>query len=328
MHCLLFAPGFLRPGAPGTGRLPAAETLIAKGRRKTLPFDSQDAWLLERFGVARQRDWPVAPYSLIGDGGSPGEHFWLRADPVHLLVDRDRLVLADAPAVSRAEAESLVETLNAHFGGELVLYPMHPSRWYARLGAAPDAATVPPAQARGASVEPNLPSGADARRLRVLMNEAQMLLHEHPVNAAREARGEAPVNSLWLWGGGAIARAERPALREVLADDPLARGLARAAGIAAAPLPADAARWLANGPEDGIVLIVLDARTPAELERDWFAPLLEALRASRVGMVTLHLAGAGAVLDAETVRSDLRHFWRRRRPAAAYAPDSPSSPSE
>jgi hypothetical protein len=34
------------------------------------------------------------------------------------------------------------------------------------------------------------------------------------------------------------------------------------------------------------------------------------------------------VLDAETVRSDLRHFWRRLRPAAAYAPESPSSPSE
>jgi hypothetical protein len=320
MHCRLFVPDFFRLVAASNERLPAAETLIAKGRRRVGALESAEAWLFELFGVSRQRDWPVAPYSLAGDGGAPGEHYWLRADPAHLLVDRDRLVLADTPVVSRAEAESLVETLNGHFGDELVIYPMQPGRWYARLGAAPDLQTVPPSQARGASVEPNLPEGADARRFRVLMNEAQMLLHEHPVNAAREARGDAPVNSVWLWGGGAVARAERPALREVLADDPLARGLARAAGVAAAPLPADAASWLAHGPQDGIVLAVLEGRTPAELERDWFAPLRDALRASRIGMVTVHLPGSGAVLDAETVRSDLRHFWRLRRPAAEYAP--------
>jgi hypothetical protein len=65
---------------------------------------------------------------------------------------------------------------------------------------------------------------------------------------------------------------------------------------------------------------VLDGRPAADLERDWLAPLLEALRRSRIGMVTLHLPGAGAALETETVRSDLRHFWRRRRPVAEFAP--------
>jgi hypothetical protein len=324
MHCHVFAPHFFERAGAGA-RLPAAETLIAKGRRKVLPLESAQAWLFHQFGVARQLDWPVAPYSLLGEGGAPGEHHWLRADPVHLLVDRDRLVLGDASGVSRAEADALAETLNAHFGGQLVLHPMHPERWYARLEAAPELRTVAPSRARGASVEPNLPAGADAWRFRALMNEAQMLLHEHPVNAEREARGEPPVNSLWFWGGGALARTDPPALRGVLADDPLARGLARAAGVAAAPLPADARGWLAHAPEEGIVLIVPDDARSAELDRDWFAPLLEALRASRIGMVTLHLPGAGAVLSAETVRSDLRLFWRRRRPAAEYAPARRSS---
>jgi hypothetical protein len=328
MHCHLFAPGFFGAGAAIPDRLPAAETLIAKGRRRSVAFESREAWLCERFGVTRQRDWPVAPYGLLGDGGAPGDHYWLRADPVHLIVDRDRLVLAGAARLSREDAESMVASLNAHFAGEIALYPMRPDRWYARLAAAPDLATVPPSRARGASVEPNMPTGADAKRFRALVNEAQMLLHAHAVNAAREARGEATVNSLWLWGGGVLASRERPGLRQVLADDPLARGLAMAAGIPAAPLPGDAAHWLAHAPEDGIVLAVLDHESAADLERDWLAPLLAALRSSRIGMVTLHLAGADAVLEAETVRTDLRHFWRRRRRVATSLPAAPGRPDD
>ncbi len=320
MHCQLLAPGLFAGGATTPQRLPAAETLIAKGRKSTLAFESADAWLLERFGVARQRDWPVAPFALLGDGGAPGDHHWLRADPVHLVVDRDRLVLGDAARLERAEAEALVEALNAHFAGELVLYPMRPDRWYAQLPAAPDLATVPRSRALGAGVEPHMPTGGDARRFRVLVNEAQMLLHAHPVNAAREARGEPPVNSVWLWGGGALVEAQRPALRQVLADDPLARGLALAAGVSVAPLPARAAGWLDHAPEDGIALFVLEDRGAAELERDWLAPLLAALRASRIGMVTLVLPAGDSALTVETVRSDLRHFWRRRRPVAEFAP--------
>jgi hypothetical protein len=36
-------------------------------------------------------------------------------------------------------------------------------------------------------------------------------------------------------------------------------------------------------------------------------------------MLTLHLAGENRLLQAETVRSDLRYFWRLRKPLSAYA---------
>ena len=53
-----------------------------------------------------------------------------------------------------------------------------------------------------------------------------------------------------------------------------------------------------------------------EIEERWFSPLLEALRAGRIGMLTVHVPEAGAAF--ETVRGDLRRFWRRARPLADY----------
>ena len=329
MHCELYIPDFFPPeGLPRADSLAAAETLIARGRRNRVALVSPEAWLFGRFGVAKQRDWPVAPYTLLADGGAPERHYWMRADPVHLHVARDSLVLADSAAfdVSRAESEALVETLNHHFGQTMLFYPLRPARWYVRLEKAPDMQTTPAAAARGAALDEKLPSGPDAMRFHALMNEAQMLLHEHPVNAEREARGEPALNSVWFWGGGVIDAAKAQPFSAVITDDPLARGLALAAGIRALALPKDARSALAALGDEGRVLAVPDAPRETQLrerrtalERDWFLPLLAALKSGRIGMLTLHLAGENRLLQVETVRSDLRYFWRLRKPLSAYA---------
>src|SRR6266705_3185186 len=329
MHFRLFIPDFFSTEGEDSGdRLVAAETLFAKRRRRRLAASSPEAWLFERFAVPKQRDWPVAPYTLLADGGAPERDFWLRADPVHLRLGRDTLTFADSAAfeVSRAEAEALVETLNRHFGDAMLFYPVQPARWYVRLRETLDMHTTPPSAAREGLIEGNLPSGPDAMRFHALMNEAQMLLHEHPVNAEREARGEPALNSVWFWGGGVIAATKARPFSTVIADDPLARGLALAAGIPALALPKDAGSVLAALGDEGRVLAVPDAPREAQLrerraalERDWFLPLLGALKSGRIGMLTLHLGGTDSLLEVETVRSDLRHFWRVRKPLSAYA---------
>jgi len=153
-----------------------------------------------------------------------------------------------------------------------------------------------------------------------------MLLHEHPVNAGREARGEPALNSIWFWGGGVIDAGRARPFSMVFGDDPLARGLALAAEIPARALPKNADSALAALGDEGLVLVVLDAPREAQLrerrtalERDWFAPLFAALKSGRIGMLTLQLCGADSLLEVETVRSDLRYFWRRRKPLSAYA---------
>ncbi|OYU27986.1 MAG: hypothetical protein CFE41_08425 [Burkholderiales bacterium PBB2] len=51
----------------------------------------------------------------------------------------------------------------------------------------------------------------EARLLRRLQNEIQMLLHEHPLNQAREQRGVLAVNSVWISGCGRAEGGELPA---------------------------------------------------------------------------------------------------------------------
>ena len=86
----------------------------------------------------------------------------------------------------------------------------HPSRWYLRIAPGVRLPSfADPADALGtdlgdALVGPAAGDGADARRWRTLLTEAQVVLHNHPWNARRAAEGKPPVNSLWFWGGGAL----------------------------------------------------------------------------------------------------------------------------
>lgn len=341
MHVHLFVPdlchpGWLVPGISAAGvQLESAETLVAKGRRTEVAHHAHsEAWLKAQYAIDSAGDTGIAAWSLLGDGMAPGDSAWLRADPVHLRVDRDSLMLADSVlfGISREEADALSSHLNGHFAPDLEFLPVHPRRWYARMKNAELPSCTPPSQARGRPVSAHLPAGADAMRWHALMNEVQMALHDHPVNEARETRGELPLNSIWFWGGGVL---EQPASRpfdRVLADDPLARGLALASGASAAALPADAAALLSTPTDSGRVLVLLDALSApaaygdaqtwaeqaASLEKRWFAPLLAAMRAGRVGMITLHMGTVDGSLSAETVATDLRRFWRRTRPLAAY----------
>ena len=336
MNVHLVVPDLLWPdtGAAPVGqteRLGALEQLFAKGRRTRASATHLDAWLLE----AWRAQGGAAAYALLAEGGTPGEANWLRADPCHLRVSSDHLVLIDATMfeISRDEAEALVEGINRHFAEDgVVCYAMQPERWYVRAEDGAPLDTRPLALARGRPVEARPGAGGGPTRWDAFANELQMLLHQHPVNEAREERGELPVNGVWFWGGGRFAAPARNPFHRVRTDEPLAAGLARAAGAAVLPRPDTAERWLRASGQEGVELIVLDVLSaPASyddaatwrerlmaLEHDWFAPLLDALRSGRIGVITLHAIGARGTIDVETTRQDLRYFWRRSRPIPTY----------
>jgi len=335
MHCHLLVPDLFWPASAGADpyrglALPALETLLARGRRSRIPGGSLERWLAGAYRLADVL--PLAPYSLRGDGADPGAHWWMRADPVHLKFDRDRLILADASrlAVTPEEARDFVAALNSHFDEEGIAFAApRPQRWYVRTAGAMRLRTTPTSEAAGRNVETLLPQGEDGARWRRIVNEVQMLLHQHPRNEAREQQGRPAVNSLWIWGPG---RDETPAAAydTVWTDHPLARGLAAASGSACRPLPASGEPLLQAGARGSqLVVLTLPATQYGEsaewrdalatLERSWAAVLLAGLLSAALESLTLHGLGPDHGQTSVLARRDRLRFWQTRRPLDAYA---------
>ncbi|MBZ0105445.1 MAG: phosphoglycerate mutase [Sulfuricella denitrificans] len=342
MHCHLLIPSLFPPTAitPANDPLhhvkaPALQTLLARGACSRTAASDMESWLCEVFTVARQQDYPIAPFSALADAIDTKYGYWLRADPIHLAVERDQLILTESStfSLSQTESDNLIKTLNQHFSDDgLHFHATHPLRWYLHLEQPPAITTQSLYQAAGHNIHTHLPRGPDELRWRSLINEVQMLLFEHPVNVARENRGEAPVNSVWPWGGGTLPAALNSPFDQIWANDALASGLAIAANIPHQPLPPHAEAWLAQAHPGGH-LLVLDSLRPAacygtphawrdglaHLERQWFAPLAQALRNGEIGL-TLHAPTPSGTLGYSLTRGSLWKLWRRPRPLISYRP--------
>lgn len=344
MQCTLLIPDLFWPRETAEAvmsglELPALSKLLARSRVERFPAITSEGWLCDAHHVERQQDWPIAPLTLALDGGIAGGAYWLRADPVHLRVDRDRLVLIENSLfdITLEEAQALTAVLNSHFAAEGIAFSALTSkRWYARLDRPPRLVTRSMSDAAGKDVNAHLPTGADAMRWHGVFNETQMLLHSTPENAAREERGEPVINSVWFWGGGTRQPVRARPYDATWSDDAVASALAAAAGGETSALPADAAQWLTEtttrSKRHDLHLIVIDdlagaaAHHDAEtwraglaaLEARWFAPLFHALRQGRLTQITLVVPGGAACRRFELTRSNLIKIWRGARRWSEY----------
>lgn len=302
---------------------PALNRLLGRGRPSGTAADtSLTPRLARQFQIPACPDIPVAPLRLLADGVDPGEGQWWCADPVHLQLMLDHLRLGGRSGfdLSAVEADALVASLNQHFAGEATFITPAPDRWYCRFNAPASATTTPLDAALGQSLRACLPKGEDGGRLQRLMNEAQMLLHAHPVNLQRESQGKEPVNSIWLWGGGPRV-APRPLAARLVSDSTTALALGKASGTPWGPLPDRFAGMDQAFPEQWVLLdsllpLACDGRVRewqdevVRLETDWFAPVWQALGQGRIG--ALHLEILGPQGQAVRLgRPDTWRFWRK-----------------
>ena len=191
-------------------QLARALTLLSPTRRDegdetTLLTPHERALAASRGWAQRDGNLPFAAFAAAADGVEVGDLAWGLITPVHWQVGRDHVVLAD-PAVLKLEADesrALFDAVRGLFESEgFKLAWGAPTRWYAAhdsLAALPCASLD---RVIGRNVEPWLPQPPHARLLRRLQSEVQLLLYPHPINEAREARGELSVNSFWLSGCG------------------------------------------------------------------------------------------------------------------------------
>jgi hypothetical protein len=312
------------------------------GRSRAERYDPVpvEGWLCQAFQVERQQDWPVAPLTLAIDGGDTGDAYWLRADPVHFRIERNRVLFIENALfdVNADEAQALVSSINEHFGGEgIVFHAPAPKRWYAKLQRTPNLVTRCASEAAGGDVQLFLPSGSDALYWHRLANEVQMLLHAHGVNSDREARGEPLVNSIWFWGGGVRTSVRGRPYDAIWSTDAVAVALAAGADLPATGSPADAESWLKDAQsaadDASSHLIVLDELAAASahgdsgewrdrlsaLETRWFAPLVRALREGRIASLALIAPGPASCWRFDLTRTDLLKLWRRAKPLPTYA---------
>ena len=153
-------------------------------------------------------------------------------------------------------------------------------------------------------------------------------MHNSEVNRQRESRRLPPVNSVWFWGGGIEPQPPDCSGLVIRGDDEFLSGLALLGGMNCAALPAGAAEILDCVAGARAVLAVHDGCSRAVryqdlqawhdavtvLERDWFVPLLEALRARAVSRVEILTDGLRASLAPRTLNAR----WRRARPFSEF----------
>ena len=257
----------------------------------------------------RAADVACAPIRLLGEQevfqDDAGTTDWIAVDPVHLRLERERLVLAgdEVLAVNEEEAAALVDTLNGYFPELGVFHAAAPDRWYLKLAGGPTSDALlrlkapAPSEVIGRSVEGLLADLTEEREVRRLLNEIQTVLHAHPANQRRDAAGRATLNSLWLWGGGRLPQRRKAmtGFDGVHGADALVRGLARLGGVPELPHVDSAEALLALNAAKHALVVLNDLSSPVQyedgpryrrtlldLESRWFGPAWQALAGGRL----------------------------------------------
>ncbi|MCC8363302.1 phosphoglycerate mutase [Lysobacter sp. A6] len=303
------------PAASATFLLPARSRfgaqalppLFAKalGRADRTEGDAGErAQLLRHFDLL-PRGWPVAAITRAFDANDAPLSAWLRADPAFVRPDINGarlLACGDALRLDQAEADAFVSVLRPLFGDSgMPIDAPRPARWYLRL---PREAKLPsmasPEEALGADLFDHLPEGPEGRRWRALLSEAQVALHQHPLNAQRAAAGKPPVNSLWFWGGGVLPDHVTTPHASVRSNEITLRALASIADAGGVDLPA---RF------DGAGLFDLRSlRDLRALDAEWVEPALSSLKSGTLSSLAIDCEDGAQFTF---LRSQRWRFWRK-----------------
>lgn len=129
-----------------------------------------------------------------------------RCNLVNLGRQDGKVIMADYAAghIQSQPAAELIRSLDQALGRQGLRF--HSGVSYRHLllwqGGPLRAATVPPHDRSGQAVDDVLSLEGDMALVNRLISDSWPVLRDHPVNQARQAAGQVPANSIWLWGQG------------------------------------------------------------------------------------------------------------------------------
>lgn len=316
--------------------LPNLKRLLAKGDRfvaKPQSSFAQASYLFHQKSMLS----PAPVMASVDINEVDNSVFWLRVDPVQMIADRDSLVLVPGSdlGITEQESKALLKAFNAHFAQDSVLLE-YGSRtgWYLRMKQPVDLQTHLLESVAYQPVNERYPAGNAASYWRQLLNETQMLFYTHPVNESRREQGLPEINSVWVWGEGALSMKQittRPTAK-IWSENTYLKGLAKIAQAQQVAAPQSYQAWLnaqtavdLNSVEVTHHLIRLDAIADSldalqqsewievllRLESDWFKPLLQALKERQIDSLLLDF---GNGFRYHLKPAHLKRFWRLNKP--------------
>ncbi len=160
------------------------------------------------------------------------DEFAFRCNLVHVeKKDDGRLIMVDYSSghITTEESHQLIKALqDACCGGPLSLYPGVSYRHLlVYRGTLPEGfSTVPPHDYSDQEVTKFYQAYQQVPPLAAIMECAQQVLADHPVNQKRAAEGKRTANAIWLWGEG-----RRPAMQTLSARFGISGGLISAVDL-------------------------------------------------------------------------------------------------
>jgi hypothetical protein len=134
---------------------------------------------------------------------NPSETVWL-AELSAISVGREGATIAHPASfeITTDEADALFDAVSGLWADRAIsALPLNNRQWRIWLDPSASTRSLTPAAMAEMRLSDWWPQEDSLREWRRLLNEIQMVWHDHPVNLARAERGEMPINSLWLFGG-------------------------------------------------------------------------------------------------------------------------------
>lgn len=132
---------------------------------------------------------------------------WARLTLCHWTINADHVAMSDPQTlqVTNGESAALMEAMRGFFAEDgITLYATNGPDWLASGNLFMDLPTASLQRACGNQIDAWMPRQPQAKPLRRLQNEMQMLLYTHPINDARAQQRRPAINSFWVSQTGGL----------------------------------------------------------------------------------------------------------------------------